>query len=285
MTEAWAVVKNGAVVDQHHADLVVPWWSFTKTAIAAACLALVRDGALHLEAPLPNRPYSLRQLLQHRAGLPEYGELPAYHEAVARGDEPWPVASLLERVGADRLRYEPGTGWGYSNVGYLIARQLLEDATGQGLDEALRSLVLAPLGVKARIARERGDLAAVAMGEATAYHPGWVYHGLLVGSVKDAALLLDGLMAGDLLPEGLRDEMLAPFVIGGPIPGRIWTVPGYGLGIMTGETSRGFSIAGHTGGGPGSSIAIYGARTQTAALFATADAALSEDRVVKLLLP
>ncbi|NIX77561.1 serine hydrolase domain-containing protein [Microvirga terricola] len=283
MTEAWAVVRNGAVTELHDADLIVPWWSFTKTAIAAACLALVRDGVLALDEPLPNRPYSLRQLLEHRAGLPEYGELSAYHEAVARGDDPWPVASLFERVGADRLRYEPGTGWGYSNVGYAIARQLLESMTGQGLDDALQRLVLKPLGVNAWVAQERRDLEGVIMGEATAYHPGWVYHGLLVGSVKEAALLLDGIIAGDLLPKELREEMLAPLVIGGPIPGRIWTVPGYGLGIMTGATSRDLSIAGHTGGGPGSSIAVYQAGAETSAYFTTNDPARSEGRAAELL--
>ena len=33
------------------------------------------------------------------------------------------------------------------------------------------------------------------MGSAEGYHPGWVYHGLLVGPVEDAALLLDRLLA------------------------------------------------------------------------------------------
>jgi CubicO group peptidase (beta-lactamase class C family) len=283
VTEAWVVVENGAVVDRHNADLIVPWRSFTKTAIAVACLALVRDGVLALDGPLRDRAYTLRHLLQHRAGLPEYGELSAYHDAVARGDEPWSVAMLLERVEADRLRYDPGEGWGYSNVGYLIARQILETASGQGLDGALRRLVLEPLDIHARIARERRDLESVTMGVATAYHPGWVYHGLLVGSVADAALLLDRIVAGALLPRELCQEMLSPYVLGGPIPGRIWTVPGYGLGIMAGDTSQGLSIAGHTGGGPGSCIAVYRAGAKTSAFFTTENAAHAEGRAVELL--
>ena len=76
------LVREGAVVTSSGDAADVPWWSFGKTVIAAAALALVRDGQLALDEPLPDRPYTLRQLLQHRAGLTEYGRLPAYHEAV-----------------------------------------------------------------------------------------------------------------------------------------------------------------------------------------------------------
>ena len=32
------------------------------------------------------------------AGVPDYGKLAAYHEAVRRGDQPWTVDDLLERI-------------------------------------------------------------------------------------------------------------------------------------------------------------------------------------------
>lgn len=89
----------------------VPWWSFTKTALATAALCLVAQGRFRLDAPFDGRPYTLRQLLQHRAGVPDYSGLPAYHTAVQRGEKPWDVGQLLERVGADRLDFEPGHGW------------------------------------------------------------------------------------------------------------------------------------------------------------------------------
>jgi len=83
VSEAWAVVENGVVVEAHNADRSVPWWSFTKTVLAAATLVLVRDGLVELDEPLRRQPYTLCHLLQHRAGLAEYGWFPAYHEAVA----------------------------------------------------------------------------------------------------------------------------------------------------------------------------------------------------------
>ncbi len=110
MVSHLAVIENGAVVEDHGADVVVPWWSVTKTVIAAAALALVQEKRLTLDEPLAGRPYTLRHLLQHRAGVADYGPLANYHQAVAAGDDPWPASVLLERTDAARLRYEPGRG-------------------------------------------------------------------------------------------------------------------------------------------------------------------------------
>jgi CubicO group peptidase (beta-lactamase class C family) len=52
---------------------MVPWWSFTKTLMAAAALRLAEQGRLTLDENLAGLPYTLRQLLQHRAGVGEIG--------------------------------------------------------------------------------------------------------------------------------------------------------------------------------------------------------------------
>ena len=245
------LVREGAVVTSNGDAADVPWWSFGKTVIAAAALALVRDGRLTLDEPLPDRPYTLRQLLQHRAGLTEYGRLPAYHEAVARNEDAWPADEMLARTGADRLVYEPGNGWGYSNIGYYFTRRLIEQATDRGLGDALDELVLKPLGITGvRFAADRAHYSPD-------YDPRWVYHGLLVGPVAAAALLLQRLLVGDLLPPPLLSAMCDRYPVSGPIAGRPWKTPSYGLGLMIGETTSGQIIAGHTGGGPGSAVAVY----------------------------
>ncbi len=273
----------------HGATRIVPWWSFTKTILAAAALVLVRDGLGALDEPLTVRRYTLRHLLQHRSGLTDYGGYPAYHEAVERGDDPWAVPALLETVEADRLRYEPGEGWGYSNVGYLFVRQWIEARTGESLHAALGRLVLKPLGITvAHIALEPVDLQGVDMGGAQGYHPGWVYHGLIVGPVAEAALLLARLMAGHLLPDGLLKEILKSYALPGPVPGRPWAAPGYGLGVMVGETSASVKVAGHSGGGPGSTIAVYhamsgGLRRTAASFVASEDLAHTEEKTLELL--
>jgi hypothetical protein len=119
-------------------------------------------------------------------------------------------------------------------------RRLIENATEQNLETALDHLVLHPLGIDgARLATRRGDLAGVLMGETADYDPRWVYHGLLVGPLRQAALLLDRLMSGNLLPPDLKTAMLECHPVGGPIAGRPWTTPGYALGLMSGGHHQG----------------------------------------------
>jgi CubicO group peptidase (beta-lactamase class C family) len=291
MPEPFAVIENGTLIEATNADAVVPWWSFTKTVIAAAALVLVQQNRLDLDRLLADRRYSLRQLLAHRAGLTDYGALASYHAAVADDDEPWPAAVLLERTQAERLRYEPGQRFAYSNIGYLMVRELIEQACDGELGAALSRLVLRPLGIEdARLARARADLDGATMGIGS-YHPGWVYHGLIVGPLRDAALLLDRLMTGALLSPDLLAQMRDAQPLHVPDQTqqghqqRPWRAPAYGLGLMGGVTSHGMRAFGHTGGGPGSVIAVYrlpdAVRPYTAAAFASGDdPAPVEERVL-----
>ena len=282
-----ATVVDGMLAAGDVADAPVPWWSFTKTVLAAAALVLVDAGRLTLDTPLAGRRYTLRQLLQHRAGVPDYGSLDAYHDAVARGRSPWPVGKLLARVYSHAPGFEPGTSWMYSNVGYLFVRQLIEHATGEEIGEALSHLVLTPLGIAhAGFARTPEELVGTRWGNAGTYHPGWVYHGLMVGSPAAAALLLDRLLRGDLLSSASLRAMRESFRLGAPIRGRPWQAPGYGLGLMI-ETTAPRSFMGHTGQGPSSTGAVYHfparANSVTAAAFAPVDdQGLVEQRVVEI---
>ena len=237
----------------------VPWWSFTKTALATAALQLVARGQCRLDARIDGRPYTLRQLLQHRAAVPNYGNLASYHEAVRRGEKPWTVGQMLERVGADRLDFDPGNGWRYSNVGYFFVRQLIEAKTGRDIGSALRHLVFDALGLgSVRLATSARDLADTAWGNRAAYDPGWVYHGLLVGTPGDAVRFLHSLMSGDVLPGELLTEMTRRHPIGEQsLPGRPWETTGYGLGLMIGRMASAGMATGHSGAGPGSVSAVY----------------------------
>lgn len=247
---------NGSGIAEH-ADVIVPWWSFTKTLIAALALTLVRDGRLSLDEPLHGQAFSLRELLLHRAGLADYGSLPAYHAAVAAGDDAWPLEHLLAQVAPLHAGVTRGD-FRYSNVGYALLRRQIEEATGLSLDDALRDRLGKPLGItNLRIAMQRSDLDAVQMGSVTAYDPRWVYHGLAIGSVRDAGLLLHRLLTSDLLPQHLRDEMSVGMPVGDPGADRPWRTAAYGLGVMTGVARNGLRVIGHTGGGPGSGIAVY----------------------------
>ena len=214
-----------------HADrALVPWWSFTKTALATAALKLVARGYCRLDERIGSHPYTLRQLLQHRAGVPDYGALASYHEAVRRGEKPWAIGELLGRVAVNRRDFPPGRGWRYSNVGYLLVRQFIENAVGRDIGGALQSLVFDALGLDSvRLATSARDLADTAWGNCAGYDPGWVYHGLLLGTPADAVRFLHSLMTGDVLPPELFTEMTTTHAISeGPLPGRLWETTGYG---------------------------------------------------------
>ena len=58
-----------------HDTSIVPWWSITKTCLAACALVLVAGGRLELDRPLPGHRFTLRQLLQHTSGLACYTDM------------------------------------------------------------------------------------------------------------------------------------------------------------------------------------------------------------------
>lgn len=282
--EAAAVIDSDGAVTQSGTTDRVPWWSFTKTALSIAVLRFVERGVLALDDKLADHPYSLRQLLRHEAGLPDYGEIAQYHIDVAAGKAPWPLDRLLAAADADRLRYAPGTNWAYSNIGYLKVAKLIERLSGQELGAALAEGVFDPAGLaSARIAAEPGDLAEVQMGNAKGYHPGWVYHGLAVGTVADAARLLWLLTEGRLL----KPPTLAAMMERRALPEHrspIHPVPPYGLGLMLRAENPSDHPLGHSGEGPGSKIAVYAKGHKVAAVWTALPSKVEADtRVSKML--
>src|SRR4029079_16207488 len=135
-------------------SVLVPWWSITKSCLAACVLVLVDKGRLDLDRRIDARAFTLRQLLQHTSGLACYTEHPDYDHANNADDEPWSHAVLLAQSERVPAYFAPGQGWSYSNTGYFLVRRLIEHTTGRDIEDALKTLVLTPLGVeRAFIAR------------------------------------------------------------------------------------------------------------------------------------
>lgn len=268
MKSSASINENGEITTSGTHE-PVPWWSYTKTVLAIAALRLVEQGQLSLIEPVAGGRFTLAQLLRHESGLPDYGSLAQYHEDVAAGKTPWPVAYLLKTIDADRLRYEPGNGWAYSNIGYLKIGELITRASGLPLATALDQLVFTPAGLStAQLALTPADLHHVQMGPAQTYHPAWVYHGLVTGTTTDAARLLRGLMTHKLL----RPETFATMLQSHALPQFRSTNhpdPAYALGLMLWATDPMAHPIGHTGGGPGSEIAVYGQGRKICAIWET----------------
>jgi D-alanyl-D-alanine carboxypeptidase len=250
-------ISHGSRPPDGESDALFPWWSITKSVLAAAVLRLADQRQCSLDDFYNNRLYTIRQLLQHTAGLNNYGGEP-YLAAAAAGDPVWPVEELLARVNADRLIFSPGKGWAYSNVGYLFVRQLIEEKAGLELDEALRMLVLGPMGIqRTRIAKTPGDMRRTFWGNPHDYDPRWVYHGLLIGPPSDAAEFLRHLFSSRFLSEDSGSAMKTMHALGGSIAGRPWTKIGYGLGLMMGAMGDAGTVFGHSGVGHDSVSSLY----------------------------
>jgi D-alanyl-D-alanine carboxypeptidase len=241
-----------------HDTAIVPWWSITKTCLAACALVLVAGGRLELDRPLAGHRFTLRQLLQHTSGLGCYTDMDVYEAAVERHADAWSDDELIRQFETQAPLREPGQGWSYSNFGYFLIRRLIEQTTGMDIELALKALVLSPLGIeRSFIARTRADLVLSIFGDEDDFHPGWVAHGLLMGPPSEVALFMHRLLTGPLLPPPLRAAMRERRVVESVPAGRPWQTAGYGLGLMINTVPPlGLSI-GHTGQGPDSVSAAY----------------------------
>lgn len=254
----YCITASGEEWGEGSDTALFPYWSFTKTVIAICALRLSENGVLDLDSPVSDEPFTLRQLLMHISGLPDYGILTAYHAAVTAGEEPWSRDVLLSAVMAKGRLFSPGEGWAYSNVGYMLARERIEAASGLSFSHLVDEMICQPLSLKsialATTAEQFSHLHCEVAGK---YHPGWVYHGCLTGNVSDAARLLQGLFSGKLIGAASLAEMQVRYPLGGAIEGRPWTECGYGMGLMMGATAGAGRAVGHSGCGPSCVNAVY----------------------------
>ena len=239
-------------------EALFPYWSFSKTVISICALQLVERGKLDLDANLNGAPYTLRQLLKHTSGLPDYGQFSEYHSVVAASETPWTRERMLDVALAKGMLFEPARGWSYSNIGYMFVVELIEATTEKPFREVIADIVCKPLGLNSiELAETCEQFRKVHWKAATDYDPKWVYHGCLIGNAPDAARLLHALLVGDLLRPTIMSQMLDAKFVGGAIPDRPWTECGYALGLMSGAMNSARGAVGHSGAGPFSVNAVY----------------------------
>lgn len=130
--------------------------SINKMFTAVAILQLVERGDLglddavldHLPGVLPDdvaQRITVRHLLTHTSGLGDFLFTPdMWHRNRA---DYRAVTDYLPLLGEASLSFEPGTGWRYSNAGFLVLGAILERVTGQDYHDYVRDRVLAPAGM------------------------------------------------------------------------------------------------------------------------------------------
>jgi D-alanyl-D-alanine carboxypeptidase len=256
-------------------------YSITKSFTASLVLLLCEERRLHLDDSLarwfPRIAHAdritLRRLLNHTAGIPDYGGLRSYHDELRASPEtPWSFNRFAAETFENGLQFEPGQGWTYSNPAYMLLKRILESVSGHTYRELVAERIARPLGLgRTFVAEFIADLESLAPGTSRAlslerdpcdvrthYHPGWVSHGVIASTASDIVRFLDSLFRGRLLSRPSLDEMMT--LVRVPVerdssasssrsPLRT-AAPSYGLGLMGDPASPWGLLVGHNGGGP-----------------------------------
>ena len=146
--------------------------SLTKQFTAMAVMLLVRDGKLTYdktlaeifpEFPAYGKQITVRNLLNHTSGLPDYEDLMAAEEK-AKGANLWSpekqihdeeVLALLEKTTAPK--FPAGTKWEYSNSGYVVLGLIVARVSGTPFGEFLRQRIFSPLEMNHTLVFVKGE--------------------------------------------------------------------------------------------------------------------------------
>ena len=123
--------------------------SITKHFTALSILLLIDEGKLEFDTPLasiiPEFPsyaedITIRQLLQHQAGLPDYEPL-VPDGTIPRVRDREVVDLLIQQASLD---FAPGSQYYYSNSAYAVLAIIVEEVSGLTFEEFLRARIFEP---------------------------------------------------------------------------------------------------------------------------------------------
>ncbi len=142
--------------------------SFTKQFTAACIMLLVRDGKLryddHLtdlfpEFPAYGKAITVRNLLNHTSGLPDYEDIlmkqfPDTPEEKIQQILDAGVLKLLEQQTSGK--FPASAKWEYSNSGYAVLAMIVEKVSGKPFGQFLQERIFTPLKMTNTLAYEKG---------------------------------------------------------------------------------------------------------------------------------
>ncbi|MFF7133101.1 serine hydrolase domain-containing protein [Streptomyces sp. NPDC008196] len=250
--------------------------SVTKTFTATVVLQLAAEHRISLDEPvdryLPGlvrhngydgRRITVRQLLRHTSGLPDYLEAPEWEHPERLRYRHFEPRELVTRA-LDLPR--PSGSWHYATTNYLLAGMIIREVTGHAPEAEITRRVIRPLGLRdtywpgddtrirgrhsrSYFASEDGRLA-----DGTAWNTtfGGV-GGALVSTPADLTRFVTALFGGRLLPADQLANMRRTVAAD---PDRLWPGARYGLGLITSPLRCGGLWWGHAGTVPGGHRAL-----------------------------
>lgn len=244
--------------------------SISKTFVAAIIMQLVGEGKVRLDEPIDTylpglltgqgvdgRTITVRQMLQHRSGLPELTDDPRIDEYRAalegRTYTPAEEIAIALRMPA---QFAPNTQYKYTNTNYIVAGMLVEKVTGRAYSEELAGRITGPNQLADTYLPPTGELeirgphphgyATIdgVLTDASRSEPSvpWVA-GALVSTGADLNRFYLALLAGRIVAAPELNQMLTS---DSPMPedGNMR----YALGIGHTQLPCGAEYFGHTGG-------------------------------------
>lgn len=247
--------------------------SVSKTLTAAVVLQLVGEGRLALDQPvallLPayelDPRITVRMLLDHTSGLPDYFLNPKIEKPLrVEPDDAWTPERAWSYVRPKRP--VPGTVWSYSNTNYMLLGELVEAVTGRTIALEVRTRLLDPLALQGswyqvvekpraegatgyrRVAKEGGGSRYVRVAPPSDVMPfrsvvtaaGGA--GSIAATALDAARWMGAFARGEVLPADVHAEMVADAAVTQAMAAGV----GYGLGIRV-ISLDGRRALGHSG--------------------------------------
>lgn len=280
--------------------------SVAKAFSGAVALRLVGDGKLRLNDTIgklrPDLPaawhgVTVRRMLNHTGGLPDYTKSQPFFDQLERDPGAFvPPSQIISWVARDPLDFPPGARYSYSNTDNIVIGLIAEKVTGRSYGSLLRTFVFRRLGLNATsfpsgTALPGPFIHGYSAGEDGFYTDlsrlisasgSWA-SGAVVSTPRDLGAFIRGNLGGRLFPRRLRRDQLR-FVRGGssdpPGPG----TNSAGLAIFSYRTKCG-TMYGHTGSFPGyaqfAAASRHGTRSVTSSIN-VAGPPLGSDLLAKL---
>jgi len=130
--------------------------SISKPLTAMLTLIQVKKGLIildetldHYLPPFQNRPagkVTIRQLLSHTSGMPNYDIIPDFFPRISR--QHYSREDYLKIYIDSALAFTPGTRYNYSSWGYFTLGYLVEQVTGKSYSELMKEEIFDKLGMK-----------------------------------------------------------------------------------------------------------------------------------------
>lgn len=128
--------------------------SVTKQFTAAAIFQLIEAGKVRLDDPIKSyveglppawNVVTIRQLLNHTSGIPDFVQFNGFIRGPARLD--LTPDQILALVRDEPLEFTPGSRFKYSNTGYALLGMVIERISGQSYADYMQHNIFRPLAL------------------------------------------------------------------------------------------------------------------------------------------